>query len=358
MSNAQNNSTNDSPAESPAETTMETPADDDSRQPSPLNVLLVGEESAGIQALRILAASIHNVVAVMAAPMQGTKSATLWNVAKKMEYITWPGHLVKQANFASHVRMLQVDLLLNVHSLFLIHDDILRACRIGAFNMHPGPLPEYAGLNVPSWTIYHGETEHGVTIHEMVPRIDAGYIAYQQRFPIEDNDTGLSMMSKCVRAGVPLLKQLLDAAARGADQIPRIDQEFGDRRYCNGKPADNGCLHWNRPAVAVVNHIRAADYSPFASPWGHPRSVFAGMEVGIVKAQRTQQPTEAEPGTVGQRDGSAIHVAAADEWVLVRTLQIGGKYCDAADVLSTGARFSDIGVAGDATTEQQIVGYH
>ena len=67
---------------------------------------------------------------------------------------------------------------MNVHSLFLIHP-WSSAPTIGSFNLHPGPLPEYAGLNVPSWAIYEGEKRsHGVTVHWMDEGVDTGPIAW------------------------------------------------------------------------------------------------------------------------------------------------------------------------------------
>ena len=182
-----------------------------------LNVLLVGEEAAGIQTLRALLNSSHNVVAVMASPESSGSTTSLWNTAQRMDVNLWAASLVKQPSFAQQVTDHKIDLILNVHSLFIMHSQVVSAARIGAFNMHPGPLPEYAGLNVPSWAIYFGETEHAVTIHQMVDRIDAGTIAYQQRFPIDPTDTGMSLMLKCVRAGLPLLKQLLNDAAGPCD---------------------------------------------------------------------------------------------------------------------------------------------
>ena len=290
-------------------------------------MLLVGEESAGIQTLRTIAETGHRIVAVMASPStDGSKSATLWNVANRMGYTTWPAKFVKQPSFSAHVKAHHVDLLLNVHSLFIINADILSACRIGAYNLHPGPLPKYAGLNVPSWAIYFGETEHAVTVHQMVPEIDAGTIAYERRFPITDVDTGLSLMSKCVRAGVPLLTKLLDAASEDPNLIPRIEQDCSKRRYF-GKEAPNlGRLSWDRSSADVVNHVRASDYTPFVSPWGHPQTWLDDREFGVVKASRTSQPTHAPPGTVGEQVETGIYIASAEEWVLVHKLQMDDQF--------------------------------
>ena len=301
-----------------------------------LNVMLVAEESAGIQVLRILEQSHHNVVAVLASQSKDSKAATVWNAANRMGLTTLPAELVKQANFASEVRRNKVDLLLNVHSLYLVNGDIIRATHMGAFNMHPGPLPQYAGLNVPSWAIYHGETEHAVTIHEMVPRIDAGFIAYQERFPISDGDTGFTLMSKCIRAGVPLIARLLDDAARGTDCIPQIEQDFSQRRYFNRHAPDDGWMSWARPARDVVNHVRAANYAPFQSPWGVPKTSLEILDIGIVKASLTDQPTDAEPGTIASDGQDCVLVAAADSWVRVEKITLDGGSIDVEIILQPG----------------------
>ena len=149
-------------------------------------VLLIGEEAAGIQAFKVLSASQHELVGVLASS-EDSASATLWSVANKAGAACWDAKLVRDPAFADEVRALDVDVILNVHSLYLIRDEILDAAPLGGFNMHPGPLPEAAGLNVPSWAIFHGETEHAVTIHQMVARIDAGTIAYEERFSISEN---------------------------------------------------------------------------------------------------------------------------------------------------------------------------
>src|SRR5438132_13247976 len=113
-----------------------------------MNVILVGEDAAGIQSLRALARTEHRVVAVMASPARrGRSGGSLWDVAVKLGYATWPAELVKDPSLSERICSEQVDILLNVHSLFLIHKDVLNALPLGAFNLHPGPLPRYAGLN-------------------------------------------------------------------------------------------------------------------------------------------------------------------------------------------------------------------
>jgi UDP-4-amino-4-deoxy-L-arabinose formyltransferase/UDP-glucuronic acid dehydrogenase (UDP-4-keto-hexauronic acid decarboxylating) len=304
-----------------------------------LNVLLVGEESAGAQILKLLASSHHNLVGVMASPTRAaTGGMTVWQMAEKMGCRTWPAELVKDPKFAEVVYAEKVDLLLNVHSLFVIKGEIVEAPRFGSFNLHPGPLPRYAGLNAPSWAIYRGEKVHGVTLHRMLAGIDTGTIAYQALFNIEEQDTGFSVSAKCIRAGLELIKQLLAQAADDPHAIPIIEQDFSQREYFGKATPQDGWLDWSRPAREVYNFVRAADYSPFASPWKHPRARWENQEIGFVKTALTGQRCEASPGTIGPLVGEQAQVACADEWLAIKRLIINGKHTNAINVLQPGNR--------------------
>jgi methionyl-tRNA formyltransferase len=300
-----------------------------------VRVLLVAEESAGIQVLRALAGSPHELVAVMTAPPTRGGGASVGGVAEQLGVPIEPSERVRDPETADWVREQEVDLLLNVHSLYLIHGDVVAAPRIGSFNLHPGLLPGYAGLNTPSWAIYNGETSHGVTVHWMEPGVDTGAIAYDTRFDLTDSDTGLSVSARCVREGVPLILRLLETAAADPAAIPRREQDLSGRRYYRRADVpEGGRIEWARPARRIVDQVRASDYFPFPSPWGSPVTTLAGRELAVLKASVTGEATAAPPGTVGQVRGTGVLVAAEDEWVLVERVQVGGaKPVPAADVL-------------------------
>jgi UDP-4-amino-4-deoxy-L-arabinose formyltransferase/UDP-glucuronic acid dehydrogenase (UDP-4-keto-hexauronic acid decarboxylating) len=300
-----------------------------------VKVLLVAEESAGIQVLRALAQSPHEPVAVMTAPPTRGGGATVAAVAEQLGVPVVASGRVRDPETADWIRAEGVDLLLNVHSLYLIHGDVVAAPRIGSFNLHPGPLPEYAGLNTPSWAIYNGEARHGVTVHWMEPGVDTGAVAYEARFDLTESDTGLSVSARCVREGVPLILRLLETAAADPQAIPRHEQDLSRRHYYKrAEVPDEGRIVWSRPARRIVDHVRASDYFPFRSPWGSPTTAIAGRELAVLKASTTGEPANAPPGTLGEVREGGVAVAAADEWVLVERVQAAGERpAPAADVL-------------------------
>ncbi|HXF82635.1 MAG TPA: formyltransferase family protein [bacterium] len=312
----------------------------------PLNIVLVAEEAAGVQTLRFLTAGPHRVVAVLTGRGHGDDgrppTTVVGAAAARVGCPVWPGRLVRSAALAGTLRDLEIDLLLNVHSLFIVHGDVVAAPRIGSFNVHPGPLPAYAGLNVPSWAIYHGERAHAVTVHWMEAAVDTGPIAYQAAVDITESDTGYTLSAKCVRAAVPMLRELVSAAASGRGSIPRVSQADAPRRYCGRGAPNDGWLDWTAPARRVVDFVRAADYSPFQSPWGHPRTRVDGRELAVVRARRTALVADRPPGTVGSvADGSAL-VATGDEWVRVESVRQDGVLLEGSGALAPGERLTPV----------------
>jgi methionyl-tRNA formyltransferase len=258
----------------------------------------------------------------------------VYETAQSLGLDVWPSASVRSAELASRLRAAKVDLLVNVHSLFLVHPDVVAAPTIGSFNLHPGPLPEYAGLNVPSWAIYEGNRSHGVTLHWMDEGIDTGPIVWQERFSIEPDDTGLAVSGKCVRHGVPLTLRLAELAAEDARLIPREEQDLARRRYLPAGPPAAGRVDWSQPAAAILRFVRAADYSPFDSPWGHPLVRLAGMEVGIAKAEGTGIGAAHPPGTVAEVSDAGASVATADEVILIKRLWLDGRYFKPKELLA------------------------
>jgi methionyl-tRNA formyltransferase len=305
-----------------------------------MNVLLIAEQAAGIRTLQLLAQSAFQIVAVMASPTrQG--GVSLWDLAGKSGYTTWPAAWARDPSFAGHVRDTGVDLILNVHSMVVLHKEVLEAPRLGSFNLHPGPLPRYAGLNSVCWAIYRGETEYGVTLHKLVREIDAGPIVFQETIAIDGEETGLTLTAKCVGVGLALVARLLEAAMQRPTQIPLMPQDLSKREYFGREVPANGHLSWDRPARRIGAFVRASDFFPFPSPWGAPRTKLGESIFGIAKVRLTGKRADVPPGTVGSQTREGVEVACADEWLVVRQVFAEGKYVRAKQVFKTGDRFTD-----------------
>lgn len=301
-----------------------------------LRVVLLGAESAALRTLDVITAGGHDLVTILVERPESGGAA----LARRADRLGVPAttiECVTDPAFAEWIEEREVDILLNAHSLTIIDPDVAAAPRIGSFNLHPGPLPSYAGLNTVTWAIARGEREHAVTLHWIDAGVDTGRIAFSESFPIDENDTALSVFSTCVRLGGRLVDSLLTTAARDPESIP-ADPQIGPRTLYRRKdiPRD-GRVEWDRPARQIHDLARASNFGPFVSPCGHPRAMLGSIPVEIIGTSLTRRACSAEPGAIDRSPSGQPIVATADEWLAVTSVAVDGNRIPASELLEPGS---------------------
>ena len=211
------------------------------------------------------------------------------------------------------------DWVFNVNSMVLFGDALLNVPTQGSLNLHCGNLPEYAGKHAHQWAIRRGETEFGVTLHWMTSHIDGGDIAGIRMFPITGRDTGLSLYMKYIKEGIPLVEEIIDRIANG-EEVPRIAQDQGRRKYFLDREARNGTIPWEADQLTVLNFFRAADYAPFTSPTYVPTTWLGGHEVTMAKAKPAEG--EAAPGEIIAIEEKGVVIGTGTQAVKVRKVHL------------------------------------
>jgi methionyl-tRNA formyltransferase len=308
---------------------------------SPVRMVLAGEDTAGLRAFRLISSGESvAVVAVISGSSDATRGATVAQVAGRLGIPVWPPSMLRDPATANVLRGEGVDILLNVHGLVLIDTNVLEAPTLGSFNLHPGPLPRYAGLNSPCWGVYHQEHEFGVTLHRMTAVVDTGPIAGQMLFAVESRETGLSLTSKTVTNGTTLLGNFLAQLLESSASVPAREQDLSQREYLGAGPPHGGRLLWELPATQLDAFVRACDFGPFESPWGHPLVSWESSQMAVRSARAADaSEKDAPPGTVVAVDEEGASVTSGDGLLIVESLEVGGQICAASEVLRAGRRF-------------------
>lgn len=78
----------------------------------------------------------------------------------------------------------------------IITKEILEHFPMGVVNAHGGILPGYGGYHPNIYSIINGEKEFGVTLHYMDEGVDSGDIIACLRAPIQEGDTGYTLLKK------------------------------------------------------------------------------------------------------------------------------------------------------------------
>lgn len=214
------------------------------------------------------------------------------------------------------------DILINVNSTVIFPKDLLLTPRQGCINMHPGKLPEYAGLHTHQWALLNDESQFGSTLHWMTPEIDAGPIIYRETFPIGEDDTGLQLFLRAIDTGAQLTMRALRQIADD-NELPRKTQDHSNRQVYSTSDLPDGQINWNRPARDIYNFVRAADYRPFESPTYEPYIDINGQVIKVREVQILDQ-CRGEPGEILPYD-ETLTVGTFDRDVKVLTMELSGE---------------------------------
>ena len=242
---------------------------------------------------------------------------------RNRQQIAAPSYACTNINERDAVRALQSlspDLIVNVNSFDILHETILSIPRDGVINFHNGPLPQYRGVNIPTWAIYNGEKSHGVTWHLVDQQIDAGDILAETRFPVEPDETAISLTFKCLAAGLELFKSLIaDYAATG---ILTGRPQVGDaKRYRYRDLPNDGYINFNWSRGDMSRFVRSFSFRPFSSPelksrFRVGRQTICAADLDMLDLSNPS----VEPGTVLELDSRHIVIAALDSSVCAADL--------------------------------------
>jgi phosphoribosylglycinamide formyltransferase-1 len=82
-------------------------------------------------------------------------------------------------------------------------------------NIHPSLLPKYPGLKTHERALAAGDAEHGCSVHQVVPEVDAGPVIAQARVPVLPHDDPEALSVRVLRREHPLLVAVVRAFAEG-----------------------------------------------------------------------------------------------------------------------------------------------
>jgi phosphoribosylglycinamide formyltransferase 1 len=97
------------------------------------------------------------------------------------------------------------DLIICAGFMRVLSAEVVAARTQKLINIHPSLLPKYAGLHTHQRALESGDTEHGASVHFVIPALDAGPVIAQTRIPVLPNDTPETLAARLLPAEHKLL---------------------------------------------------------------------------------------------------------------------------------------------------------
>ena len=217
-----------------------------------------------------------------------------------------------------------IDLSLVMAYGHILKKKLLDAPPMGSWNFHASLLPKHRGASPIESALLAGDSETGVSLMQIIPKMDAGPVLDVERVPITDEDTSPTLREKLAQACSPLilrnLPQLLDGTATPTPQ------DESQATYCTKIHKTHGQLDFLKPAQQIHQQVRAY------TPW--PGSYFDldGIRIKVAQPKVLSTPTTASPGNILHADSSGLQIATSQGIINFQQLQRpGGKMLPAAD---------------------------
>jgi methionyl-tRNA formyltransferase len=140
------------------------------------------------------------------------------------------------------------DLILSARFSLIFKPHILALARRGAYNVHPGVLPGYAGVMAPLRAVWNGEPRLGCTVHQLDQGIDTG--------PVHSISHLAATPGRAVQSYIPDLYRL------GIDSLLELVRTIESGNRPAVVPQDPAAFRYFRPPTAEEYQTNRAKNIP------------------------------------------------------------------------------------------------
>lgn len=183
-------------------------------------------------------------------------------------------------------------------------------------NVHGSLLPHHRGGAPIQRALINGDKKTGVTIMEMVKKMDAGRMYASSELPILDSDNNSSLFEKLAIIGKNLLMDNIEDIYNGKNEGVLQNEE--EATISPNIAPEEEKIDFNKDARSVFNLIRGLSDEPGAY------CEFNGQRIKIYKASIEKNDSNVEPGTVINIKKCLIIKCKTDA-ISILELQVPGK---------------------------------
>jgi len=342
-----------------------------------MRVLVFGTGPFAVPTFQSLLDSRHQVAALITRPTlpaKGREKAPLnpmRDVAESRGLQVHAPAAINSEEGKQIIERLEPELLVVCDYGQILAADLLAVAPLGGINLHASLLPKYRGAAPIQWALYSGESDTGVSVIHMTPRLDSGPILATRSTTIPSHETHPELEQRLAALGVEPVHEAIERLEKWDRKSPIGTPQ--DRAQATKAPRlkkEDGAVDWSRSAEQIRNQVRAMKPWPGTFTfWRRPghdplRILIDGVSVlglGIRAAARvaeleaaSQQPSYGSPpfhpGEVVVNDGKQLIVATGEGGLAIAAIAPAGKRHMTTAEFLRGYRIREGDVLGTAAT--------
>jgi len=222
---------------------------------------------------------------------------------------------------------LNVDLAVVMAYGQLLRESTLALPRLGFVNLHGSLLPALRGATPVEGALALGLTETGITLQQVVRKLDAGPVLATQLLPISADVAREALRAEMGRVAGQLAAQAIPALLAG--KLKAQPQDESKATYTRRLRREDAALDFSQPANVLADRVRALE------GWPGSTCVLDALRLKIGRAEVAVDSVSGAPGTVLSADTMGLYVATGKGVLRITELQRpGGKMLPVAAFLA------------------------
>ena len=324
-----------------------------------MKIVFFGTPEFAVPSLKCLLANpVFDVVAVVTQPdkRRGRGNQLMPSPVKALVEgslpIWQPRSVKKDLETLEKLRTSQADAFVVVAYGQILSQAILDMPRLGCVNAHGSILPKYRGAAPIQWSLYHGETETGITTMLMDAGMDTGAMLKVDRIAIAPLTNAHDLAAQLSLVSADLLVETLLQLNQGTAQP--IPQDHAQATYAPLIKKEDYELDWSKSAIALHNQVRGFFPNCSTNFRGEPLKVIAtiplnsaywnelssDLQTGL-KGFCGSLNADSQPGAiVAIAKGLGAIVQTGNGHLLLKEIQLPGKRPQSGADFANGTRLA------------------
>jgi methionyl-tRNA formyltransferase len=235
-----------------------------------MRIIYAGTPEFAVPALQGLMDAGHEIGMVLTQPDRPSgrgmqlKASPVKQLALQHGLQVFQPESLKPAEVQAEIAATNADVLIVAAYGLIIPTAVLNIPKVGCYNIHGSLLPRWRGAAPIHRAILTGDTETGVTIMEVVPKLDAGNMISKWATPITEADTTQTLHDAISREGA----RLMVAAMHTLQTSGQLASEVQDEAlvtYAHKLEKSESAIDWTQSAVQLSRQVRAFNPFPVAT---------------------------------------------------------------------------------------------
>ena len=213
------------------------------------------------------------------------------------------------------VKEINPDLILTMAYGQIVPQGLLDIPKMGALNLHGSILPKYRGAAPIQRAIMNGETETGVTLMEMVDKMDAGRMYGVEKCEIFPEDNYSSICDKIVKCCVRAARKYIPMYING--ELEGVEQDENQVTFADKIKPETEKLSLEYGVDQFINYVRGMSEEPGAYV------LLDGQKFKIFRAEKSNQSVNGPVGTLFINKN--LYLKLKDGVIELKEVQMAGK---------------------------------